>query len=194
MLSRNPELCQSRQFLLPANLGKLSARQIRVLCAHVPGGQGHIEDLISVCLEHRQRAVRHRIIVRVRTDEQDRFLGPFVHRDFRFCRALLGMGERWEQKNRTNKEHCLHRNSPMSWLIASFHLMLARDISRRLQPTGADSLITKGGGPGIPFQATAGAQFFVSEKSDEAKSLKTTGEPGRTRTCNPLIKSQLLYH
>jgi len=24
--------------------------------------------------------------------------------------------------------------------------------------------------------------------------LKTTGEPGRTRTCNPLIKSQLLYH
>jgi len=24
--------------------------------------------------------------------------------------------------------------------------------------------------------------------------LKTDGEPGRTRTCNPLIKSQLLYH
>jgi len=24
--------------------------------------------------------------------------------------------------------------------------------------------------------------------------LKTSGEPGRTRTCNPLIKSQLLYH
>jgi hypothetical protein len=38
------------------------------------------------------------------------------------------------------------------------------------------------------------AQFFVSEKSDEANSLKTDGEPGRTRTCNPLIKSQLLYH
>jgi hypothetical protein len=38
------------------------------------------------------------------------------------------------------------------------------------------------------------AQFFVSEKSDEAKLLKIAGEPGRTRTCNPLIKSQLLYH
>jgi len=31
-------------------------------------------------------------------------------------------------------------------------------------------------------------QFFVSEKSDEANSLKTDGEPGRTRTSNPLIK------
>jgi hypothetical protein len=38
------------------------------------------------------------------------------------------------------------------------------------------------------------AQFFVSEKSKEPKSLKRFGEPGRTRTCNPLIKSQLLYH
>ncbi len=41
--------------------------------------------------------------------------------------------------------------------------------------------------------AQNGAQFFVSEKSDEANSLKF-GEPGRTRTSNPLIKSQLLYH
>ena len=38
------------------------------------------------------------------------------------------------------------------------------------------------------------AQSFVSEKSDGANSLKTDGEPGRTRTSNPLIKSQLLYH
>jgi integrase len=38
------------------------------------------------------------------------------------------------------------------------------------------------------------AQFLVNEKSEEAKSLKRFGEPGRTRTCNPLIKSQLLYH
>ena len=36
------------------------------------------------------------------------------------------------------------------------------------------------------------AQFFVSEKSDEANSLKTDGEPGRTRTCNPLIKSSFI--
>jgi len=38
------------------------------------------------------------------------------------------------------------------------------------------------------------AQFFISEKLDQANSLKTSGEPGRTRTSNPLIKSQLLYH
>jgi len=50
---------------------------------------------------------------------------------------------------------------------------------------------------GIEFEpgwAQNRAQFSLSEKSDEAKSLKTSGEPGRTRTCNPLIKSQLLYH
>jgi hypothetical protein len=45
-----------------------------------------------------------------------------------------------------------------------------------------------------PGVAQNWAQFFVSEKSDEANSLKTIGEPGRTRTSNPLIKSQLLYH
>ena len=37
------------------------------------------------------------------------------------------------------------------------------------------------------------AQFFVSEKSAESNSLKRNGEPRRTRTSNPLIKSQLLY-
>jgi hypothetical protein len=37
-------------------------------------------------------------------------------------------------------------------------------------------------------------QFFVSEKSNEANLLKTPGEPPRTRTWNPLIKSQMLYH
>ena len=45
-----------------------------------------------------------------------------------------------------------------------------------------------------PGVAQNWAQFFVSEKSDESNSLKTDGEPGRTRTSNPLIKSQLLYH
>jgi integrase len=45
-----------------------------------------------------------------------------------------------------------------------------------------------------PGVAQNWAQSFVSEKSDEANSLKTDGEPGRTRTSNPLIKSQLLYH
>ena len=37
------------------------------------------------------------------------------------------------------------------------------------------------------------AQYFISENPEEGKSLKTRGEPGRTRTCNPLIKSHLLY-
>ncbi len=45
-----------------------------------------------------------------------------------------------------------------------------------------------------PGVAQNWAQFFVSHKSDAAKLLRTVGEPGRTRTCNPLIKSQLLYH
>jgi len=40
-----------------------------------------------------------------------------------------------------------------------------------------------------PGVAQNWAQFFISEKSDEANLLKTSGEPGRTRTCNPLIKS-----
>jgi integrase len=38
------------------------------------------------------------------------------------------------------------------------------------------------------------AQFFISDKADEANLLKEKSEPGRTRTSNPLIKSQLLYH
>ena len=50
---------------------------------------------------------------------------------------------------------------------------------------------------GIEFEpgwAQKRAQFFLSEKPDQANSLKRLGEPGRTRTSNPLIKSQLLYH
>ena len=38
-----------------------------------------------------------------------------------------------------------------------------------------------------PGVAQNWAQFFVSEKSGEANSLKRTGEPGRTRTSNPLV-------
>jgi hypothetical protein len=45
-----------------------------------------------------------------------------------------------------------------------------------------------------PAVARNWAQFFVSEKSEEANLLKRSGEPRRTRTSNPLIKSQLLYH
>jgi hypothetical protein len=40
-----------------------------------------------------------------------------------------------------------------------------------------------------PGVAQIWAQFFVSEKSDEANLLKRSGEPPRTRTWNPLIKS-----
>jgi hypothetical protein len=42
-----------------------------------------------------------------------------------------------------------------------------------------------------PGRAQNRAQFFLSKKSDEANSLKTSGEPGRTRTSNPLIKSSV---
>ena len=42
-----------------------------------------------------------------------------------------------------------------------------------------------------PGVAQKWAQFFVSEKSNEVKLLKTDGEPGRTRTSNPLIKSSI---
>jgi hypothetical protein len=45
-----------------------------------------------------------------------------------------------------------------------------------------------------PGVAQNWAQFFISEKFDETNLLKEKSEPGRTRTCNPLIKSQLLYH
>jgi integrase len=45
-----------------------------------------------------------------------------------------------------------------------------------------------------PGVAQNWAQFFVSGESEEANLLKRSGEPGRTRTSNPLIKSQLLYH
>lgn len=38
-----------------------------------------------------------------------------------------------------------------------------------------------------PGVAQNWAQFFVSEKPEEANLLKTDGEPGRTRTSNPLI-------
>jgi len=45
-----------------------------------------------------------------------------------------------------------------------------------------------------PSVAQNWAHYFLSEKSDESNLLKRSGEPRRTRTSNPLIKSQLLYH
>lgn len=45
-----------------------------------------------------------------------------------------------------------------------------------------------------PGVAQTRAEYFVSGKGEEATLLKNSGEPGRTRTSNPLIKSQLLYH
>jgi hypothetical protein len=45
-----------------------------------------------------------------------------------------------------------------------------------------------------PSVAQNWAQFIVSHKSEEANLLKRSGEPGRTRTYNPLLKRQLLYH
>jgi len=44
-----------------------------------------------------------------------------------------------------------------------------------------------------PGVAQNWAQYFVSEKPSNSNSLKTDGEPPRTRTWNPQIKSLLLY-
>ena len=81
-------------------------------------------------------------------------------------------------------------------------MALARHVSRAVMERyshirmeakrrGVDTLSGTDFGPGV---ARNGAQFFVFEKSEEAKPLKRSGEPPRTRTWNPLIKSQLLYH
>jgi hypothetical protein len=45
-----------------------------------------------------------------------------------------------------------------------------------------------------PGVAQNWAQFFISQKSEDGNPLEGNGEPRRTRTSNPLIKSQLLYH
>ena len=52
-----------------------------------------------------------------------------------------------------------------------------------------DALSGKDFEPGV---AQNWAQFFVSEKSEEANSLKSNGEPGRTRTSNPLLNPEML--
>ncbi len=43
-----------------------------------------------------------------------------------------------------------------------------------------------------PGVAQNWAQFFVSEKASDGNSLKTSGEPRRTRTSNPLITPEEL--
>ena len=48
---------------------------------------------------------------------------------------------------------------------------------------------------GIEFEpgwAQNRAQFFLSETPVGTNSLKRNGEPGRTRTCNPLVVSERL--
>jgi integrase len=46
-----------------------------------------------------------------------------------------------------------------------------------------------------PQPSATPAQPTAVEDSDESlEVIESSGEPGRTRTCNPLIKSQLLYH
>jgi hypothetical protein len=57
-----------------------------------------------------------------------------------------------------------------------------------------DSAMSLSGTDCEPGVAQNWTQSFVSENSDDPSGLKISGEPGRTRTCNPLIKSQLLYH
>ena len=70
--------------------------------------------------------------------------------------------------------------------------MIDRYSHIRIEPKrrAVDSLGGAGFEPGV---AQNWAQFLVPEKPGEAKLLRS-GEPPRTRTWNPLIKSQLLYH
>jgi hypothetical protein len=44
-----------------------------------------------------------------------------------------------------------------------------------------------------PVHCQFARRILASEDSKEAKPMKTLGEPGRTRTYNPLIKSQSLW-
>src|SRR6058998_177523 len=62
------------------------------------------------------------------------------------------------------------------------------DSKRRAKATVAALLF-----PSVPPQGRPlrGSRSYVVEKKEETGNF---GEPGRTRTCNPLIKSQLLYH
>jgi hypothetical protein len=54
-----------------------------------------------------------------------------------------------------------------------------------------------GWGIAIPFDSKPSYRESPRWKPDEATKNKTvprSGEPGRTRTSNPLLKRQLLYH
>ena len=112
----------------------------------------------------------------------------------------------WENARKTAKVGCRFRDLRHTFIsrVAESQasdatiMSLAGHISRKMMEKyshirmvakrkAVDTLSGTDFAPGV---AQNWAQFFVSEKSDEANSLKTSGEPGRTRTCNPLIKSE----
>jgi hypothetical protein len=55
-------------------------------------------------------------------------------------------------------------------------------------------LIGRGFGPGWTRLGFEGNFEGIGKLMSVNLSRGKSGEPGRTRTCNPLIKSQLLYH
>jgi hypothetical protein len=65
--------------------------------------------------------------------------------------------------------------------------IIGTDVKRRVvgNPSGTDLE------PGV---AQNWVRPLISDKLEEAVLLKRSGEPGRTRTSNPLLKRQLLYH
>lgn len=83
MLSRDAQFGQSSQFFLAANLSQLGSRQVWILGAHIPRRQGHDIDLISVRLQHRERAMRKHVVVGMGADQHGRFSGPLLHRSLR---------------------------------------------------------------------------------------------------------------
>jgi hypothetical protein len=75
------------------------------------------------------------------------------------------------------------------WCLEAVHFrtFLEVAIPDRRSPTLAGQIVTQ------EFHEIVRRLLF-RRNSEEANVLKIDGEPGRTRTYNPLIKSQLLYH
>jgi Phage integrase family len=115
----------------------------------------------------------------------------------------------WEAARRRAKVSCRfhdHRHTFISRLAESQAsdstvMALAGHVSRAMMERYSHirmeakrrAVDTLSGADFEPGVAQNWAHFFVSEKSEEANLLKEKSEPPRTRTWNPLIKSQLLY-
>jgi hypothetical protein len=87
------------------------------------------------------------------------------------------------------------RNSSIQVTVDTYgHLIPGADIAwvDRLDEAAAPAVAED---TTTPQPSATPAQPEVGDVSEEVLEVpEKIGEPGRTRTCNPLIKSQLLYH